>query len=59
MDEQQIFEYLKDNLRVSFDDYPETDYGNSYQVVKLKLFLTNPETKKDEVISSDSFTIDK
>lgn len=53
MDEQKIFEYIRDNLSLSIET--EVDYGNKYYVVKL--ILTDP-SGKDVRVSSDTIYID-
>lgn len=46
--EQKIFDFLSENLTVECDK--ESDYGDSYTVVKLR--LRDPETGKMVLISS-------
>lgn len=64
MDKKEIFEYLRDNLSLSIEEDGGRDYGRpgcgltQYRSFTFKLNLTNPETQKDEEISSDRFSID-
>lgn len=46
-----IHQYIKENLTVQVDTDSETDYGNSYKTVSVKLWLGS------ECISEDSSSI--
>lgn len=61
---QEIFDYLKDNLRISVSNSTNTAFNAGYgdptyiEVhTKVELFLNNPETN-EEVLISDSETTD-
>lgn len=56
MDEQKIFEYIRDNLSLSIET--EVDYGNKYYVVKLTLTDPSDPAGKDVTLSSDTIYID-
>jgi hypothetical protein len=58
MTKQDLYEFIRDNVSISVDTYPETDYGRSCTVVKIRLLVNNPETDKSEVISTETFTMD-
>lgn len=63
MTKLDIFNFIKENLTLSIDEGGYRDYGgrhglSNYRSFSFKLKLTNPETGKDEEISSDSFSID-
>ena len=59
MELQQIFEYLRDNLRLSVD---LEEHGAYYEErasteVRVKLSLKNPETGEYEVIAEERDSI--
>ena len=66
--QQSIFDYLKDNLRVTITNNADRGYpnygGSSYVDITttVQVFLTNPETKEEVLISedrtSDSFRVE-
>lgn len=60
MTEQDLFLFLATNLKIRVEDGTRyVGYGYDHgQVVRVNLLLTNPETGKDEVISTDEITID-
>jgi hypothetical protein len=59
MDKQELFDYLSENLSLEIVDNRGDDYGRSYQEVLFYLKLINPATGKDEIISSDRFSVDR
>ena len=64
VDKKEIFEFIKANLSLVIDEDYGRDYGrvgcglSNYKSFRFNLNLTNPETGKDETISSQSFSID-
>jgi hypothetical protein len=57
MNEQAIFEYLKENLEIRLDS--KTFYRPDATCYSFELWLTNPATKEQEKISkSEDFAID-
>ena len=50
MDKKEIFEYLSNNLNIRIVE--SCGYYDDH-TIKVKLLLTNPETGKEEEISSD------
>ena len=64
MIEQDIFNFIKDNLTLSIDEGSGRDYGRSgggmgsYRTFSVKLKVMNPKTMEYEVLSSESFSID-
>jgi hypothetical protein len=54
MDNQQIFDYLKNNMSVvlTTDRWGYAD-GGPYTVFKLQLLLKNPATNENEVINEN------
>jgi hypothetical protein len=58
MTENDVFKYLSENLRVSLNDAFDPGYGYGSAAVVVNLILKNPATGKDEIISSDSISID-
>lgn len=52
MTKQEIFEFLKENLRIEFEISP--GWEGTYVSWSYKLKLTNPETEKPEVIDENS-----
>lgn len=55
--DKYLFQFLKDNLRVSIGDKFETNYGNCYTTIEVYLYLLNPETNKEEQISCESIQL--
>ena len=57
MNEQDIFNFLKDNLRIEADaslPNPSDNYGYDGGQITTRVYLFNPETGKEELISSCS-----
>ena len=52
MNEQEIFEFLKNNLKIIVDSREYSDGSGSYNTIQL--WLNNPSTGKTEMISYDS-----
>jgi len=54
---QMVFDYLRENLRIGIDCSSSWGYYENGEVnVTVSLYLRNPETGVEELISSDSST---
>lgn len=56
MDEQKIFDYLKNNLEFIVSKHRWTPGGTAEVTLTIK--LNNPSTQLPEVISTTYFTVD-
>lgn len=50
---EEVKQYLRDNLSISLTTYTEYDFGSEYTVVKVELSLG------DEIISTSSDSMNK
>jgi hypothetical protein len=53
MNEQEIFEYLRDNIQISVEVLEESNYGNSPGGVAVVISLRNPATGVFELVAND------
>jgi hypothetical protein len=53
MSEREIFEYLRDNIKISIQVSEVSNYGNSPECIEVSISLRNPETDEFELISQD------
>lgn len=62
MTQQEIFDFIKNNLSLDIDSDYGRDYGRNgletYKYYKIVLNLYNPETQNAEVISSVTLSLD-
>lgn len=63
MTQQEIFEFIRDNLSLDVKEDGGRDYGGpggmyNYRSFNFKLTLKNPETDKEEILSEHSFSIE-
>lgn len=56
--DRRLFQFIKENVRIGVSDYGETDYGCSYTVVEVTLYITDPDTDKEEQINSQTVRIE-
>ena len=57
MNKQEIFEYLKDSLRVTLTNNSYIDSSKDIVIKStIEVFLVNPDNDMEELISSDETT---
>lgn len=55
---KEIFDFLSNNLRLEIGDDTGFDYGRKYRELRIKLILMNPETQQEEIISSETISLE-
>ncbi len=53
MEHQEIFDYLRDNVRLVGHVSHDTNYDTTRPNITIELWARNPETDKDECIASE------
>lgn len=56
--QKEILKLISENLSVEIETEDDSDYGNRYKLVTLKLTIHDPETSELIGILTDSFSID-
>ena len=56
--QREILKLISENSSVEIDTEDNSDYGNRYKLVTLKLTIHDPETAEPIGILTDSFSID-
>lgn len=50
MTKQEMYEFVRDHLRIQVDEKDYYDYGKFSKSFTIRLMLTNPESGKEEEI---------